>query len=204
MTPTASAIEVIITKPSGIMPTTEATVLVITELTFSAMSLEVMLNMAAKPTPLSAQLVRYMRMPMGKMAMVTILIIQFIERMSCDLDFLYFFASERMVAAKLSLPTLTTRARQLPACTTLPESSSAPCVLCISSCSPVSMLSLTSHSPLTTTLSEAICSPACISMMSSMTISDMSTCFFSPPRITLTLGTLSSDIFSSTNLERIS
>ena len=105
MTPTASAIEVSITSPSGIMPTTEATVPVTASLRESVL----------------VRLLKNINIPSGKIAIETMRMIQLIERISSDFGFLNFFASAISFDEKLSAPTALTLARQSPACTKLPE-----------------------------------------------------------------------------------
>ncbi len=99
MIPSASAIEVNMTKPSGIIPMTEDTVLV----TAPEMLGEYFL------------LVKNINIPSGKIMTVAILMIQFIDLISSDLDFLNFFASLMSLAAYVSSPTAMTLALQVPA-----------------------------------------------------------------------------------------
>ena len=144
-------------------------------------------------------------MPIGIIIIPTILTMKFSERIIWDCSpVLSFFACNVSCEMYDSEPTFSSLALHSPETIKLPDMSSSPDSLDISSDSPVSSDSLAETFPSITTASALIWSPALNTTMSSSTSSlDGTLCSF-PSRITRAVGAFSIESLSRTFFERIS
>ena len=165
-TPATSARLVSRYSPSGIMPT-------------SAPTVEVTPVVTSRPS----QWISFTasRTPRGRM-MTPIHMTRSLRSFIMPLIWGFFCRLASMVSrlTKESSPTAVSRARQRPEMRKLPESSSSPGFLRISSASPVTRPSLTWHSPSSTRASAQTCSPAVNSTTSSRTSSRVGSLIRSP------------------------